>query len=167
MVGWGGAAALLVAPLVAMQFTDEVRWTGLDFAVFGVLLGVALAVLELALRLSGDATYRLAFAVATGGAFLLTWVNLAVGIIGHEHRRANLVFLALLGIGAGGALLARFRPRGMSRTMMTMALLQVLVAAIVLALGQARSAAATALLTAPWLASAWLFRRAGLPAAER
>ena len=38
---WGGAACLLLLPLVAMQFSDEVRWTGGDFF-FGVV-GPAMA----------------------------------------------------------------------------------------------------------------------------
>ena len=36
---WGSFLAILIAPLVAMQFTGEVHWTPFDFAVAAVLLG--------------------------------------------------------------------------------------------------------------------------------
>ena len=42
---WLFAAALLLAPLVAMQFTDEVNWTLSDFLAFGLMLTVALGCL--------------------------------------------------------------------------------------------------------------------------
>ena len=45
---WGGATLLLLALLLAMQFTKEVRWTRSGFAVFGVMLAVPLG--EAALR---------------------------------------------------------------------------------------------------------------------
>ena len=37
-VVWGGAALLLLAPWLAMRLTDDVAWTGGDFAVFGAML---------------------------------------------------------------------------------------------------------------------------------
>ena len=40
---WGGAAALLLLPLVAMQFTEEVQWTWHDFVIMGVMLGEPLS----------------------------------------------------------------------------------------------------------------------------
>ena len=40
---WGGAGLLLLAPLVAMQFTREVNWTVSDF-LFAALLVVSLGV---------------------------------------------------------------------------------------------------------------------------
>ena len=36
-LSWGGALALLALPWVAMRFTDEVVWTGGDFALFGAM----------------------------------------------------------------------------------------------------------------------------------
>ena len=41
LLAWGAAAALLLLPLVAMQFTEEVNWTVFDFLVFGSMLAVA------------------------------------------------------------------------------------------------------------------------------
>ena len=37
-VMWSIIAALLLAPLIAMQFTREVAWTGFDFVAAGALL---------------------------------------------------------------------------------------------------------------------------------
>ena len=37
-LAWGGAAALLIAPWVAMRFTSDVACTGSDFALFGAML---------------------------------------------------------------------------------------------------------------------------------
>ena len=42
-LAWGGALVLLAAPWVAMRFTDQVAWSGGDFAVFGALLLGALS----------------------------------------------------------------------------------------------------------------------------
>ncbi|HET7844978.1 MAG TPA: hypothetical protein VFL14_12560, partial [Xanthomonadales bacterium] len=111
---WGAATLLLLLPAVAMQLTNEVQWTALDFAVFGSMLLLACGTYELGAWLSDSTAYRAAFAVAVGAGFLMTWANLAVGIIGHEGERANLLFFAVILVGAAGALIARFRARGMA-----------------------------------------------------
>jgi len=79
---WGGATFLLLLPLVAMQFTDEVVWDLADFVIFGALLGVALGGYELAMKLTVRAAYRTAAGLAIAAAFFLIWLNLAVGIFG-------------------------------------------------------------------------------------
>jgi hypothetical protein len=157
----GGAAALLLVPLVAMRFTDEVKWTGSDFATFGVMLALPLAGLELAMRASASFAYRAAVAVALGAAFLMTWVNLAVGVIGDEDNLLNLLFFGVLAVGIVGAVIARFRPAGMARALVATALAQALVAVVAL-IAQAGLAPVvlTTAFAAPWLASAWLFGRA-------
>ena len=38
IAAWAVAALILLLPLVAMEFTDEVVWEVTDFAVFGALL---------------------------------------------------------------------------------------------------------------------------------
>ena len=42
IVGWATAAFLLALPAIAMQLTDEVRWTALDFVVWGAMLGLVI-----------------------------------------------------------------------------------------------------------------------------
>lgn len=159
LAAWGGAAALLLAPLVAMPFTGEVRWTASDFAVFGVMLAIPLAVLELALRASGGFAFRVAVAIALGAAFLMTWANLAVGIIGHEDNPLNELFFGVLFVGVVGAFVARFRADGLARTMIAMALAQTLIAVIALLQGHVVVVLTGVFVTA-WLTAAWLFRKA-------
>lgn len=80
LIGWGGAAALLALPAVAMQFTREVNWTGSDFLVFGAMLLVAGGGIELATRARLGSGGKLIAIAGVIAAFLLVWVELAVGI---------------------------------------------------------------------------------------
>ena len=57
--------------------------------------------------LRNDAEAALAVAVAVGAAFLMTWANLAVGIIGNEGNPAHLMFFGVVAIGLCGAAVAR------------------------------------------------------------
>lgn len=75
-------AILLLIPLVAMQFTEEVDWGILDFVVMGILLlSVGLAI-EFVLRRVRKTEYRLLFCGGILLAFFLVWAELAVGIFG-------------------------------------------------------------------------------------
>lgn len=123
---------LLSVPLVAMAFSDEVDWGVLDFLVAGGLLFGAGAGFILLSRLRDGATYRFAVGVAVGAGLLLTWINLAVGVIGSAGHPANLLYGGVLAVGLVGAGLARFEPRGMSQAMFATALAQMLVPAIAL-----------------------------------
>jgi hypothetical protein len=156
---WGGAALLLLAPLVAMQFTEEVRWTGSDFAIFGVMLAVPLGGLELAVRATKSMAYRAAVAVALGASFLMTWANLAVGIIGNENNPLNMIFFGVLAIGIIGAFIARFQPRGMARAMVVTGVAQILVALAALINGHV-IVVLTGFFVGAWFLAAWLFRKA-------
>ena len=119
--------AVLMIPLVAMQFTGEVKWTPGDFIVMGVLLfGSGLAYVLIS-RLSDSSAYRAAVGVAVGTALLLIWMNLAVGIIGSEDNPANTLYFGVLLIGLIAAGIARFQPRGMAYAMFAMATAQFLV----------------------------------------
>ncbi len=71
---------LLLVPLVAMQFTSEVAWTALDFAVAGVLILSTGLIYEFAICRIADRRTRLAGAAALAALFLLVWAQLAVGI---------------------------------------------------------------------------------------
>lgn len=74
------SALLLLVPLIAMQFTDEVAWTLGDFVVMGALLAGAGLAYELATRKIGSTAYRIAVGVAVVAGFLLAWALLAVGL---------------------------------------------------------------------------------------
>ncbi len=158
---WGTAAFLLLLPLVAMQFTHEVDWDAADFILIGILLLIACATYELGVQLSGSSTaYRAAFGLAIVTGFLLIWINLAVGIFGSEDKIENLLFMGVLVVGGMGALIARFRPRGMAHALEATAAAQVAVALTGLVMGFGESVLLAALFALPWLGSALLFRRA-------
>jgi hypothetical protein len=162
LAAWSAAAFLLLLPLVAMQFTDEVNWTTADFVVFGAMLACAGGAFELATRMTRNTAYRAAVGVALAAAFLLVWANGAVGIIGSEDNPANLMFGGVLAVGLVGAAVARFRPQGMARALVATALAQVLAAVVAAVAGMGYIFVATAFFAALWLGSAWLFRRAAL-----
>lgn len=73
---------LLFVPLVAMQFTDEVLWRLLDFAVAGILLFSTSIAVDVVLR---KVTSKMLAIVACVGILLalaLVWIELAVGLFG-------------------------------------------------------------------------------------
>ena len=167
IAAWAVAALILLLPLVAMQFSDEVNWSVGDFVFAGVLLFGSLGAYELAVRRTGDTAYRAGVGVAIAAAFILVWVNGAVGIIGTADNDANLMYFGVLAVGIVGALIARFEPRGMAHTLFATALAQALVAVIALiaGLGSPYSGpleilALNGFFAALFVGSAWLFREA-------
>jgi peptidoglycan/LPS O-acetylase OafA/YrhL len=110
---WVIAGLLLLLPLVAMHFIDEVAWDETDFLVLGAMLFGACGTYELAAR-TANKTYRAAVGVAVLEAVLLIWISLSVGIIGSEDNPANLMYAGVLVVGIVGGLIARFQPRGMA-----------------------------------------------------
>jgi hypothetical protein len=77
---WTGAFALLLVPLIAMRFTDEVNWTLSDFVFAAVMIGGAGLAFELAVRVTRNPSYRAGIAIAIVAAVLLIWAHLAVGV---------------------------------------------------------------------------------------
>ena len=73
---------LLLIPLIAMQFIDEVNWTLLDFVVASVLLLATGLICELVIRKVNKIEHRIAICLAILTTFLLIWAELAVGIFG-------------------------------------------------------------------------------------
>ncbi len=161
---WGTGALILLLPLVAMQFTDEVAWDAADFVIIGTLLAIARGAYELAARMSGNTAYRAAVGIALTAAVILIWMNLAVGLMGSENNPANLMYGGVLAVGILGTVIVRARPSGMARTLCATAFAQALVAVIALLAGAPKSFAEivvlNALFVALFLTSAWLFRRA-------
>ena len=77
-----GTAAMLMVPLVAMQFTREVNWTVSDFVVAAVLLGSTGMLFEVATSMLRTRKSRLIAVALIGLVFLFVWAELAVGIAG-------------------------------------------------------------------------------------
>jgi len=71
---------ILMVPLVAMQFTNEVNWTLLDFATMGALLFGTGLMFVLAARKVKKIEHRVAIGLALAAALLYIWAELAVGI---------------------------------------------------------------------------------------
>lgn len=130
---WGGAAALLCVPAIAMRYTSEVDWSPGDFVVMGVLFASILGAYEFLASQAPSFAYRAASVLTTLGLFLLIWMNMAVGIIGSENNDANLMFAAVVAIIVGGACVARFKPAGMGRALLAAAAAQLAVGVIALA----------------------------------
>ena len=135
IAAWGTAALVLLIPLIAMRFTEEVAWSAADFVFAGVLmLGVGVA-FEFAVWKTGNPDYRWAVGISLAAGFLLIWINGAVGIIGSEDNKANLMYGGVLAVGFVGALVARFRARGMALALFATAFAQAAVAVIALVAG--------------------------------
>ncbi len=163
-------ACILLVPLVAMQFSEEWNWDLFDFAFMGTLLFCTGLAYELLARRAGTIAYRAAVGVALAAAFILVWVNAAVGIIGDgEEDLASLMYVGgVLAVGSIGTLVARFQPQGMACALFATTLAQALVAVIALIAGWGSAGPtwprdiliATGFFGTLWVASALLFRRA-------
>ena len=70
---------ILLVPLTAMQFTDQVVWTPIDFTVMGILLLVLALAVDAGLRLK-PRRKALAAVGASLLVFLFIWLHLAVGL---------------------------------------------------------------------------------------
>ncbi len=74
-----GSGLVLLLPLLAMQFTREVQWSAIDFALAWLLLFAAGGGVVLAARGLRGAWRGWVIALLLLG-FVLTWAQLAVGV---------------------------------------------------------------------------------------
>lgn len=75
-----GTGALLLIPLIGMQFSNEINWSAFDFIVMGaLLLGLGFTI-EFIFRKIQNKTYKLSLLVLLVIVFLLIWIELAVGL---------------------------------------------------------------------------------------
>jgi hypothetical protein len=94
-------ALILLAPLVAMQFTEEVDWGVADFVAAGILIGGTGLLLERAARRVGTAGHLIAAAAIAVAAILL----------GEADDAPGLVAFGLLIVAGTAALAVRKRLR--------------------------------------------------------
>ena len=162
ILGWGGAIALILTPLVAMQFTTEVDWDETDFIFATVIFGIVGGLIELAVRLSSNWYFRFGSMFAVLAGFMVVWSNLAVGMIGNEDNPVNLWFGAVLIIAITGSIVSRARPRIMPAAMFAAGTLQVAIGTFAGVLGtHMRGGIFTIVLSAAWFISAALLHIAG------
>ncbi|MBC8374860.1 MAG: hypothetical protein H8E26_02375 [FCB group bacterium] len=80
VVLWGSIGLLLLIPLVAMQFTDEVNWDFMDFIVAGALLTFAALAFELASKKLSNSKHQWVVGIVILAALIIVWIELAVGL---------------------------------------------------------------------------------------
>ena len=71
---------LLIIPLIAMQYTNEVNWGVMDFFVAGILLFGSSLLIEFTFRRVKSCKKKLAVSIIIILVLLVTWAELAVGI---------------------------------------------------------------------------------------
>ena len=118
-------------------------------------------------RRKGRAAYRRAVGVGLGATLVLVWLIGAVGIIGDSGDSADLMYGGVLAVGAVGSVVARFRPLGMARVLVAMAIVQLAVGIVALVAGMVPSynspleiLGLSGFFVVLFIGSAWLFRRA-------
>lgn len=73
---------ILSIPLVAMQFSEEWDWKPFDFAIIGSLLIGSGLIFEFIRSRLTNTTHKIIAGIVILGFVLLTWAELAVGVIG-------------------------------------------------------------------------------------
>ena len=67
-------------PLIAMQLTDEVKWSLFDFIIMGAMLSITGLLGDVILKKVKKSKHRLILYIAIVMIFFLIWAELAVGI---------------------------------------------------------------------------------------
>jgi len=139
-------------------------WTVFNFLPLAGLAAAFVAVFAVVTgRRPGNGVYKCAVGLALAGAFVVIWLNLAVGIIGEPDNLANLMYVGVPAVGGIGGVVARFEPRGIARTLAATAGAQAAVGAIALA-ASFQPRMGLAVLNGAFVAlsagSAWVFERA-------
>lgn len=159
---WAAASVLLLTPLVMTQISGEWHWTIGSFLFAGTVVGGIGLLYELAERASENWAYRAAVAVALLTSLATVWTTIV------RDDGAGIGFFLLIMAAAVGAFSAWFRPAGMMRTTLGVAIMQ---ASLGIAIATAPSTADTpdgssralfcsGFFTVLWLISAALFRAA-------
>lgn len=78
------AIGILLIPLIAMNFTNDVNWKIFDFLLAGILLIGAGLTFEFILRKIKTLRYRILFGIVLFVVLFLIWAELAIGIFGTQ-----------------------------------------------------------------------------------
>ncbi len=159
---WTAALVLLLIPAVMMRVSNEWHWTIGSFVAAAFVIGGVGLLYELAERASGSRAYRAGAAIALVTAFLTVWTTIV------RDDGNGIGFLLLVVTAAVGAFAAWFRPAGMARAMLGVAVMQALVGIGVATApvtasepdGPVRALVFSGFFTALWLLSALCFRAA-------
>ncbi len=162
-----GTGFILLIPLV-LTLLASWHWRPGAFVFAFVLLfgGAGLTYGLVAKKMMSNKAYRFAVGVALAAAFILVWMNAAVGgILGDDP--ANMMYFGVLLVGFIGAIIARLEPQGISRALFATAFAMALVPVIALIIGTPAFANGVvavfglhSFFAMLFVASAFLFRRA-------
>lgn len=118
---------LLLLPITGSLTVEGWNWSWHDFLMAWVVFAIATLFYRfLATRPVASFAYRLGAGLAVLTGFVITWVNLAVQIIGEDNPGNGLYLLTILG-GFVGVGLSRFRPAGLAWVAFAMAAVLVLI----------------------------------------
>jgi hypothetical protein len=107
-----GAALAVTLLWQLTRFESLAQW--IDQIALGMLAAILItAVGAFFLTKDKHAMYRLAIFASLGVAFFMNWAMPAVGILGAEGDSADLMFFVLQAVVIAGAVMVRFRPKGM------------------------------------------------------
>src|SRR6267378_1989324 len=90
-----GTGLILLIPLFGNLFVAGWNWPLGAFILAGVMLFGTGLTYELVAKKMNNKAYRFAGGLAVGTAFILTWMNLAVGIIGDDNP-ANFMYCGVI-----------------------------------------------------------------------
>ena len=74
-------ASILLAPLIAMQFSTEVQWTAGDFIIAAILLSSFALLIEFLIRKKQQGKHRTVLILLAILTLLLLWGEMAVGLL--------------------------------------------------------------------------------------
>lgn len=159
--------ALLLIPLIGQLTVEGWNWTWSDFVMAWVVFIFATWFFRfLVTRQTSNFVYKVGVALAVVTGFLVTWINLAVQIIGDDNPGNGLYLLTVLGgfIGVG---FSRFQPARLAWVAFAMAAVLFLIPVIAVLLwpadfspGYPKVQMLSACFAAMFAASGLCFRRA-------
>jgi len=157
---WVGILVLALTPLVMTQISDQWHWTIGGSLSAGVILGGIELLYELAERTSGSRAYRAGVGIALITSLLTVWTT----IVRDDGNGIGFLLLVMAAIIASFS--AWFRPAGMARAMLGIAIMQALLCMGIatapstasMAEDARRALLSSGFFTAFWLMSAAFFR---------
>jgi hypothetical protein len=159
---WTAALVLLLVPAVMMRISSEWHWGIGSFVVAGLMIGGVALLYELAEKASGSRAYRAGVAIVLVTSFLTVWTTIV------RDDGNGIGFLLLVLTAAVGAFAAWFRPAGMARAMLGVAVMQALVGVAIATApvtasvpdGPFKALMFSGVFSGLWLISAMFFRAA-------
>jgi hypothetical protein len=161
---WTAALALLLTPLAMMQVSDQWHWKIGGFLLAGGVIGGLGLLYDFVERTSDSRAYRAGVGVALVTSFLTVWTTIV-----RDDGNGFPFFMMIMAAGVG-AFSAWFRPAGMARTMLGVAIMQALLLAAMATApsntsmpdSASKALLASGVFTALWLISAAFFRVASM-----